>query len=118
MANIKKSFNFRSGVQVDDDHLIVDTNGAVGIGSTVPTELLDVNGNIKTSGNVTGTIGSFTKVIATDLDITNVNIQTGNVSGSGVKIGDPVGVITAQNVGETVTYYGDGQYLENIPTSQ
>ena len=118
MANIKKSFNFRSGVQVDDDHLIVDTNGAVGIGSTVPTELLDVNGNIKTSGNVTGSIGSFTKVIATDLDITNVNIQTGNVSGSGVKIGDPVGVITAQNVGETVTYYGDGQYLENIPTSQ
>ena len=79
---------------------------------------MDVNGNIKTSGNVTGTIGSFTKVIATDLDITNVNIQTGNVSGSGVKIGDPVGVITAQNVGETVTYYGDGQYLENIPTSQ
>jgi len=120
MANIKKSFNFRSGVQVDDDNFVVNQLGAVGIGTTNPSNnaLLDVYGNIKTSGNVTGEIGSFTKVIATDLDITNVNIQTGNVSGSGVKIGDPVGVITAQNVGETVTYYGDGQYLVNIPTSQ
>ncbi len=99
MANIKKSFNFRSGVQVDDKSLIVDAIGNVGVGTTNPINArLDVyGGDIKTSGNVIGEIGNFTKVIATDLDITNVNIQTGNVSGSGVKIGDPVGVINIWN---------------------
>ena len=117
MANIKKSFNFRSGVQVDDDNFIVDALGAVGIGSTQPSELLDVDGNIKTTGNVTGQIANFNKIIATDLDITNVNLSS-NVSGSGIKMGDPVGVITATDVNLKVTYYGDGQYLDNIPTSQ
>ena len=38
MANIKKSFNFRNGVQVDDDNLKVSATGLVGIGTTVPTE--------------------------------------------------------------------------------
>jgi hypothetical protein len=52
MANIKKSFNFRNGVQVDDDNFIVNPNGLVGIGSTVPTESLDVLGNIKLSGTL------------------------------------------------------------------
>ena len=41
MANIKKTFNFRNGVQVDDDNLIVNQNGLVGVGTTVPTEALD-----------------------------------------------------------------------------
>ena len=38
MANIKKSFNFRNGVQVDEDNLLVTPTGLVGIGTTVPTE--------------------------------------------------------------------------------
>ena len=38
MANIKKSFNFRNGVQVDDDNLKVSSTGLVGIGTTVPQE--------------------------------------------------------------------------------
>ena len=117
MANIKKSFNFRSGVQVDDDNFVVNSNGLVGIGSTVPTTHLDVAGNIKTSGNVTGEQANFNTITATTLNIENVS-TTGSVSGSGVKIGNPVGVVTAENVGETVTYYGDGQYLQNLPTSQ
>ena len=50
MANIKKSFNFRNGVQVDDDNLKVSPVGQVGIGTTVPTEALDVRGNLVVFG--------------------------------------------------------------------
>ena len=49
MANIRKSFNLRSGVQVDEDNLLVNSVGNVGLGTTVPTETLDVRGNIKVS---------------------------------------------------------------------
>ena len=38
MANIRKQFNFRNGVQVDNDNLVVSPTGLVGIGTTVPTE--------------------------------------------------------------------------------
>ena len=47
MANIKKNFNFRNGVQVDDDNLLVTATGLVGIGTTVPTEALDVRGMLQ-----------------------------------------------------------------------
>ena len=49
MANIRKSFNFRNGVQVDDDNFIVNANGLVGIGTSIPSEVLDVYGNIRVS---------------------------------------------------------------------
>ena len=45
MPNIRKSFSFRDGVQVDDDDFIVRGN-LVGIGTTIPAEKLDVRGNI------------------------------------------------------------------------
>ena len=44
MANFSKSFNFRNGVQVDNDNFIVNSNGLVGIGTSVPTEFLDIRG--------------------------------------------------------------------------
>lgn len=53
MANYRKSFNLRNGVQVDDDNFIVNANGLVGIGTSVPTEFLDVRGNAKVVGLVT-----------------------------------------------------------------
>lgn len=53
MANYRKSFNLRNGVQVDDDNFIVNPNGLVGIGTSVPTEFLDVRGNAKVVGLVT-----------------------------------------------------------------
>ena len=53
MANIRKSFNFRNGVQVDEDNLIVNSNGLVGIGTSVPTEVLDVRGTVKVVGVAT-----------------------------------------------------------------
>ena len=77
MANIRKSFNFRNGVQVDDDKLLVNSNGLVGIGTTVPTEVLDVRGTAKVVGIVTtnalyagvATVGLLT---ASDANITGV----------------------------------------------
>ena len=53
MANYRKSFNLRNGVQVDDDNFIVNSNGLVGIGTSSPTEFLDVRGNAKVVGLVT-----------------------------------------------------------------
>ena len=42
MASIRKSFSFRNGVQVDEDNFIVNANGLVGIGTSIPNEALDV----------------------------------------------------------------------------
>ena len=36
MANIRKSFNFRTGLQVDNDNFVVNANGLVGIGTSIP----------------------------------------------------------------------------------
>ena len=40
MANIRKSFNFRSGLQVDNDNFVINANGLVGIGTSVPQKYL------------------------------------------------------------------------------
>ena len=50
MASIRKSFSFRNGVQVDEDNFIVNPNGLVGIGTSVPSEFLDVRGTAKIVG--------------------------------------------------------------------
>ena len=55
MANIRKSFNFRNGVQVDNDNFIVNANGLVGIGTSIPTQSLDLIGNAQISGLTTTT---------------------------------------------------------------
>ena len=69
MANYNKSFNFRNGVQVDNDNFVVNANGLVGIGTLIPTEFLDVHGTAKITGLVTATtlyagIATFSKVVA------------------------------------------------------
>ena len=108
MANIKKSFNFRSGVQVDDDNLVVSPTGLIGIGTTVPTQALDIRGDFVCTGltsSVTGKIGVLT---VTTLEPTEL-------IGAGVSIKS--GIITGQG-GDIVTYFGDGGNLLNLPTSQ
>lgn len=105
--NYNKSFNFKYGLQVDDDNFIVNPNGLVGIGTSIPNELLDVRGNVKVSGFVT----------ASNIFATNVYIS-GTPSYNSVSIGNisiASGVITATT--GVVTYYGDGSKLSNIPTS-
>jgi len=102
MANYRKSFNFRNGVQVDDDNLVVNANGLVGIGTTVPTEVLDVRGTAKVVGQVT----------ASTLNVSGVSTFSDVRIGTGITIDASAGIITASKV------YGDGSTLSNLPTSQ
>jgi len=102
MANFRKSFNFRNGVQVDDDNLLVDSVGKVGIGTTIPTSLLDVRGNAKVVGLVT----------------TNNLFVTGVSTFSDVKIGSAIEIESSSGIVTATSFYGDGATLSNLPTSQ
>lgn len=112
MANIRKTFNFRNGVQVDDDNLIVNQTGLVGIGTSVPTELLDVRGTAKIVGLVTAT-----EVFANNITASGVSTFNGGLRVGIVSVGQN-GIITATSVSGIVTYFGDGGKLLNLPTSQ
>jgi hypothetical protein len=46
MSNYQKAFNFKAGVQVDVDNFVVNSLGNVGIGTSVPTQPLDVYGTV------------------------------------------------------------------------
>ena len=107
MANIKKSFNFRNGVQVDDDNFVINTNGLVGIGSTVPREFLDVRGNVIIDGLLTVNEISSDSLNIDTVNFTNVIVGITSITS---------GIITASS--GIVTYFGDGKYLINVPTSQ
>ena len=116
MANIKKTFNFRNGVQVDDDNLIVNATGLVGIGTTIPTEALDVRGTANIVGLITATTGNIGVLTVTTVDIVGQQTISGGLVGSGVSIKS--GVITATDPTGIVTFYGDARYLQGMPTSQ
>jgi hypothetical protein len=99
MANYNKSFNFRNGVQVDDDNFIVNANGLVGIGTSIPTEFLDVHGTTKVTGLVT----------TTNLAVTGTSNFYSNVGvGTAITFNSSTGIISA------TSFYGDGQYLLNV----
>jgi hypothetical protein len=100
MANFNKSFNFRNGVQVDNDNFIVNSNGLVGIGTTIPRDyILNVYGNTRITGIVT----------ASNLYVTNSvteGISTvGFLSATNIKVG---GAVTA------TTFYGSASGLTEI----
>tara|TARA_B100001029_G_scaffold16931_1_gene11320 strand:- start:1339 stop:3219 length:1881 start_codon:yes stop_codon:yes gene_type:complete len=121
MANIRKAFNFRNGVQVDDDNLLVNPAGLVGVGTTVPTQALDVRGNAAVSGMLSATTAIFTDLEVNNLTTGSNNLALGidKIIGAGVSIRS--GIVTADlhlNPTGVVTYYGDGGELNNIPTSQ
>jgi len=101
MANIRKSFNFRNGLAVDDDDLIV-RGSLVGIGTSVPSEVLDVRGNLKIVGTTT-TRDFFAIGIATVNELT--------IAGTAITMNSS-GIITAKE------FYGNGATLLNLPTSQ
>ena len=118
MANYNKQFNFRNGVQVDDDNLVVSPTGLVGIGTTVPTELLDVRGDVKISGFATATeLRGQALVVSGISTFKEIKLESDSIIvGSGVSIGS--GVVTASDPTGIVTYYGDARYLQGMPTSQ
>jgi len=90
MSNYNKSFNFRNGVQVDEDDLIV-RGSLVGIGTTIPRSELDVYGDT----NVTGLVTSSNLYVSGIATFTDVRI------GAGITIYGNSGIISA-------TFYGDG----------
>jgi hypothetical protein len=99
MANIRKSFNFRNGVQVDDDNFIVNANGLVGIGTSIPREFLDVHGTAKVTGLVT----------ATNLTITGVSTFYSDVKiGSGIDLYASTGIVSA------TAFYGDATNMTGV----
>ena len=101
-SNFRKSFNFRDGMQVATDDLVVSSN-KVGVGTTAPTKNLSVYGSSEFVGVSTFTDAFHVGYAATfSGPVTlgpNVTVSTG-------------GSITATN------FYGDGATLSNLPTSQ
>jgi hypothetical protein len=108
MANYRKSFNLRNGVQVDDDNFIVNSNGLVGVGTSVPTEILDIRGTTKVVGLITATSATISNLLVPGIG-TFTSLTDGTVTISSGIITSSVGV---------ATFYGDGSGLINIPTSQ
>jgi len=74
MANFKKSFNFRNGVQVDNDNFVINSNGLVGIGTSVPTEALDVIGNVDVDGLFNAPLATIGVSTITYVVADNVNV--------------------------------------------
>lgn len=108
MANYNKSFNFRNGVQVDNDNFIVNANGLVGIGTTIPRDyLFNVYGDARVTGLVTATNANIANLSVGLATLTTLNIGITSLTS---------GIITATS--GVVTYYGDGSKLLNLPTSQ
>ena len=108
MANIKKNFNFRNGVQVDDDNLLVTETGLVGIGTTIPVEALDVRGNVVDTGFKSTTTAQIGILTVTKFEPTQI-------VGAGLSVFS--GIVTAVGSG-ILTYFGDARNLQGMPTSQ
>ena len=89
MANYNKSYNFEGGIQVDTDNFVVNAAGLVGIGTTIPTDYLDVNG--------TSTFGNDITVSGL---VTSTNLYVSGITTAGIITG--------------ATYYGDGSNLANV----
>ena len=100
MANYRKSFYFRNGVQVDNDNFIVNANGLVGIGTSIPSEFLDVRGTAKVSGVVTTT----DLWVSEDVYVSGVS----TVKALTATQGNYSGVVTASQ------FIGDGSALSGV----
>ena len=103
MANIRKSFNFRNGVQVDNDNFIVNANGLVGIGTSIPTEFLDVYGSNSGAVKVQGLTTSTTLGIA----------ETANFYGD-LKVGSNVVIDPTTGFISATKFVGDASGLTGI----
>ena len=103
MANYKKVFNFREGVQVDEQTFVV--NGSlVGIGTSIPEKFFDVRRDATFSGLTT-----FSEVIIS----AGATLETG--IGKSVIIGDfsfTNGILTARS--GVVSFFGDANIVTNV----
>jgi len=118
MANFRKTFSFRDGIQVLEDDFVV-INGEVGVGTTAPSRTFDVVGDIGATGVVT-----TGKLFVTGLSTfqSNVNFDLTSTEtvliGTGITMyGGSTGIISARSIYGNL-FIGDGSLLTNIPTSQ
>ena len=110
MATNRKSFNFRHGLQVDDTNFVINANGLVGIGSSVPTESLDVRDNVKIGGSlIVGSLEVTNQSSLNGLGVDNIDVGITSIKS---------GIITSSSPTGIITYYGDARYLQGMPTSQ
>ena len=108
MANIRKTFNFRNGVQVDEDNFIVDSLGKVGIGTTVPTQMIDCRGDAKVVGIIT----------SQSIETRNVNVSGVTTFSGDTHVGAAITMYPSAGIISATQIHGDGRNLINIPTSQ
>jgi len=93
MANIRKSFNFRTGLQVDNDNFVINANGLVGIGTSIPQNyLLNVHGDTRvtgltTSGELYAGIGTVGVLSATNADVSGI-LTVGQLKVGGSNVAD------------------------------
>ena len=133
MANIRKSFNFRTGLQVDNENFVVNSNGLVGIGTSIPRNYkLDVYGSSRVSGLVTsstlyansGTINTLNStnstvgtLTATNIETTSLTISGGGVSGNFIGYAFTAWITNDGGVGlHTLSRIGIG--TDTTPTEQ
>ena len=91
MANIRKSFNFNAGLQVDNNKFVVTPGGQVGIGTSSPQalKLLDVHGGVRILGLAT----------ITTLEVAGVSTFYDDLKvGSAITLDASAGTINATNV--------------------
>ena len=105
MANYNKSFNFKQGLQVDTDNFIINANGLVGIGTTIPRKTLDIYGD--GFNNATVRVSGLTTTHSLHVDSTS-QFNSDVTVGSNVDINASAGSVTA------TSFYGDGSTLSNI----
>ena len=114
MANRRKAFNFRSGLQVDNDNFVINSNGLVGIGTSIPSEyLLNVYGDTRITGlTTTNNVYVSGILTATNADVGILSASQIDLGGSGLVsslIGyavtdawiapDSVGLVTTRKIG-------------------
>jgi hypothetical protein len=92
--------------------VFISNPGNLGIGTTVPTEKLDVGGNINVSGSIsvgnTATVGFLS---ATDVNVSGT-ATVGFLTATNVSVAETV---TATTV-DALTYFGSGEALSGIVT--
>ena len=114
MANYNKSYNFQNGIQVDTDKFVVNAAGLVGLGTTIPTDNLDVYGSstFRDDVNVTGLV-TASNFYATGIStiLGSVGIGTTDITQGADSNNNTVlnaGIVTAN------FYYGSGLYLNDV----
>ena len=108
MANIRKAFNFRSGLQVDNDNFVINANGLVGIGTSIPSLYqLNVYGSSRTTGLTT----------TQDLYVTQ-NAEISGITTVGVLTASSIDVANGVNVGGALTAatlkLANGETVDNL----